>query len=70
MLTSLQTILAAEVHLVEDNILLQEHIMNTEESLIYQAANQRTSFQKRTAEVRAKVNLGKKQCINVMPPLM
>jgi hypothetical protein len=51
MLTSLQTTLAAEVHLAERQFLLQKQIPNTEKSLKgYHAATQRTTISKREGQ--------------------
>jgi hypothetical protein len=47
MLTSLPTTLAVEAHLVERKFLLQQQILNTENSLIYRAANQRPTVFRR-----------------------
>jgi hypothetical protein len=61
--TSLQTTLAAEAHLEDGQLLLEERTLNKEKSAIYRTEPRRptVSKKKKKRQYRAKVNVNKKQ---------
>jgi hypothetical protein len=69
MSTSLQT-LAADAHPAEGQFSHDKQTLNRAKSDTPSRNSKTNNFQNRRREIRTKVNLNKKECIEMMPPHM
>jgi Tfp pilus assembly PilM family ATPase len=63
----LQTTLAADAHLAEEQFLLEQQTLNNAVSNIPRRNSETNNFQNGKTEFKAKVDMSKKECIEAVP---